>query len=95
MCDGEGIREEGADAEAGCAVSEKRANPGTNGKGKSPVAEYRDQASGVEVVVEARDVEEQEGSSVVGGTCGLDAVNKDRNCINGGVMGPRPELHGG
>ncbi len=95
MHDGEGIGEKGANAEAGCVVSEKRANPGTNGKGKSPVVEYRDQAGGVEVVVEAGDVEEQEGSSIVGGACGLDAVNQDRNHIDGGVMGPQPKLHGG
>ncbi len=59
MRDGESLEEEVANAEAGCVVSEKGVNPGTDMRRETIGAEYRYQLGRVEVVVKARDVEEQ------------------------------------
>ncbi len=88
MVDREGIGEEVANAEPSCAVSKKGVNPVTNVGWEAPSVEDVGELGGVEVVVKPQDVKEEQSSHIVGGTCGLDAMDKDCHCIYGSVVGP-------
>ncbi len=73
--------------EAGNLVSEEGVNPVAHVTRKPSALQHRRKVHGVEVVIEPGDVEEEESPCIVGVACGLDAVNKDHNGVNGSVVG--------
>ena len=49
----------------------------------------------MEIVVEPRYVEKEEGPCIVSGVCGLDTVDKDCDHIGGGMVGSGTKLYHG
>ncbi len=76
-----------ADAKLGYTVSKERLNPVTNIGQEALVVDDLGQAAWVEVVIEPQDVKQEEGPCVVGGVCGLDAVDEHSDGVGGGVVG--------
>ncbi len=83
---GKGVGGVVANPELGYIVSEEWKNPVTNIGWEALVSDDLSQPLWVEVIVEAQDVEEQQGSGMVCGLGGLYSMDKDGDCVDSSMV---------